>query len=149
MQTEQEFWADFEVAYDNYAAARARAGFPIAKPERNAPLPSWVLRNGERAKINFVNRSTSVQTKSSTVREPAKKNDVNVVNIAPATPLSKPVTGDKTKSKAEVVRDMIRVAMAAGKTLDDVIAQAKSELGMGNAQAKTYVTENWARVSKE
>lgn len=147
MQTEQDFWADFEVAYDNYAAARASAGFPLKKPERNAPLPSWVLRNGERAKINFVTRSTSVQTKSSTAQEPAKKNDV--VNIAPATPLSKPVTGDKTKSKAEVVRDMIRVAMAAGKTLDDVIAQAKSELGMGNAQAKTYVTENWARVSKE
>ena len=46
------------------------------------------------------------------------------------------------------MRDMIRAAMAVGKTIDDVIAQARAELGMGNAQAKTYVTENWTRVSK-
>ena len=44
---------------------------------------------------------------------------------------------------------MIRDAMANNKTIDDVIARAKTELGMGNAQAKTYVTENWTRVSKE
>ena len=49
----------------------------------------------------------------------------------------------------EQVRAMIRDAMANNKTIDDVIARAKTELGMGNAQAKTYVTENWTRVSKE
>ena len=141
MQTDEEFWADFDAAYDRYAALRAHKGFPIAKPDRNAPLPSWVMRNGERPKLNFVTRSpASVQPKPA-VTEVKPAPTMKIVIAKPA--------GDKPKSKAETVRDMIRAAMAAGKTIDDVIAQARAELGMGAAQAKTYVTENWARVNKE
>lgn len=140
MQTEEEFWAEFEVAHNNYVAARAAAGFPFKTPNRNAPLPSWVLRNGERPKLNFVTRSPApAETK------PAK---VEVKTLPTVTQTTvKPMVA-KAMSKAEQVRSMIRAAMAVNKSIDDVIAQAKAELGMGNAQAKTYVTENWARVSK-
>lgn len=141
MQTDEAYWTEFDQAYDRYAAARAAAGFPIIKPDKNAPLPSWVLRNGEKPKLTFVTRSPAPATPK--VDRPKVTVTVDVKPIAP-----KPA-GDKPMSKAETVRAMIRAAMAANKTIDDVIAQAKAELGMGNAQAKTYVTENWARVSKE
>jgi hypothetical protein len=140
MQTEEEFWAEFIAAHDNYVAVRAEKGFAFGKYDPNAPLPSWVLRNGEKPNMNFVTRSPQHKPKIEIVRPAAK------TQVAAAEPKQ---TASKGLSKAEQVRAMIREAISTGKTIDDVIARAKTELGMGNAQAKTYVTENWARVSKE
>lgn len=143
MQTEEEFMADFDRTHREYVDLRAAKGFPFGKPG-DRPLPSWVLRVGERPKLNFVTRSQPAAKPAAKTEQVTHIDTVEQPKIAVARPAS-----NKAKSKAETVRDMIRAAMAVGKTIDDVIAQARAELGMGNAQAKTYVTENWARVSKE
>jgi hypothetical protein len=143
MQSEEEFMAEFDRAHAQYIEARARAGFPFSKPGTK-PLPSWVVRVGERPAPTFVSRSKPAEAKPAAPVEQIAL----VAKVEQPTPaVTKQVVG-KSKSKAEMVRDMIRAAMAVGKTIDDVIAQARAELGMGNAQAKTYVTENWTRVSK-
>lgn len=140
MQTEQDFWTEFDRAHNEYVALRAAKGFPFGKYDRNAELPSWVVRNGERPKMNFVTRTPEHKPKIEIVKPVAK------TEVKAAEPKA---VAAKGLSKAEQVRSMIRDAMANNKTIDDVIARAKTELGMGNAQAKTYVTENWTRVSKE
>ena len=149
MQTEEEFMVEFDRAHKEYMELRAAKGFPFGKPDKNKPLPSWVLRAGERPAMTFVTpavRPTARPAKSiQTPPTPVQPTDMP--NSAPTTPVVKTAAG-KGMSKAEQVRTMIRDAMATNKTIDDVIARAKSELGMGNAQAKTYVTENWTRVAK-
>lgn len=147
MKTEEEFMAEFDEAHRNYVALRARAGFPFNPPDRTKPLPSWVLRNGERPAVNFVSRPyTGPVPTAKSVQKPAKTTQDTTAK-SPSIETTKPAAA-KTMSKAEQVRAMIREALAANKTVDDVIARAKNELSMGNAQAKTYVTENWARVTK-
>ena len=145
MQSEQEFMADVDRAHKHYVAVRAAAGFPFNTLDPGRALPSWVLRAGERPKTTFVTRSQPAVAKPAATTE-------QVTHVAkveqPKVAETKHSTA-KTMSKAEQVRAFIREALAANKTIDDVIARAKNELGMGNAQANTYVTENWARVTKE
>lgn len=52
----------------------------------------------------------------------------------------------KTGSKAEKVREFIRLAKRNDMTQSSVIWTAQVELGMSKGQAQRYVTENWDRA---
>ena len=62
----------------------------------------------------------------------------------PAEVISKPNTTGKPKS--ELVRIMIAKAKLMNISVDDVIKQVISELGMSKSLAKTYVIGNWNKV---
>jgi hypothetical protein len=138
MQTEEEFWAEFEVAHNNWLALRAAKGFPIGKYDPTAPLPSWVLRNGERAKMTFVTRpQTGAAPPAKSVEKPA----------APPAPIAvaadKPAAGT---SFAAQVRAVIAEAKPKGWTQEQVVEHAVTVLNMKRTSAINCVKHNWDRV---
>jgi hypothetical protein len=138
MQTEEEFWADFIVAHDNYVAVRAEKGFAFGKYDPAAPLPSWVLRNGERAKPTFVTRPhTGTTPPAKSVEKPA----------APPAPIAvaadKPAAGT---SFAAQVRAVIAEAKPKGWTQEQVVEHVVTVLNMKRTSAINCVKHNWDRV---
>lgn len=137
MQTDEEFWADFDTVHKNYMELRTAKGFPLNKPEPGKPLPSWVLRNGERAKLTFVTRP-HVDTK------PAKS--VNVPKPEPVKPVvvvEQPVAGASFASRVRVV---IAEAKREGRSPEWVVEHAITVMGMKKTSAMNCVKHNWDRV---
>lgn len=100
-----------------------------------------LLGNGERVWV-MPKGNIPVATAASVVRAPK-------VSVPKEPKLVKGAGGvGRAGTTAEKVREMIRAAMAANLTPESVMARARAELGMGDAQSKRYVTENWARVLK-
>lgn len=137
MQTEDEFLADFEIAQTSYLAARAAKGFPLNKPEPGTPLPSWVLRKGERPKMTFV-------SKPYVAARPAKS--VNMPKPEPAKPVvvvEQPVAGESFASRVRVV---IAEAKRQGHSAEWVVEHAITVMGMKKTSAMNCVKHNWDRV---
>lgn len=141
MQTEQDFWADFDRAQSDYITLRAAKGFPFVKPEPNAPLPAWVLRNNERPKPTFVTRphTQAATPTAKSVQKPA----------TPPEPLAavadKPAAG---LSFAAQVRAVIAEAKPKGWTQEQVVEHAVTVLNMKRTSAINCVKHNWDRVKE-
>lgn len=118
---------------------------------KGAELPAWVLRKGAQnaprvwAPIKHYVPAASDTTTVETVVAAVKR------NAAPKAP--KVVAGaqgvGRAGTAAEQVRGYIREAMAAGRTIDTVIAKVKESMGFSDAKANRYVTENWAKLEKK
>jgi len=141
MQTEQEFWADFDTVQSKYLALRAAKGFPLNKPDTNAPLPSWVLRNGERAKPTFVTRPhTGATPPAKSVQKPVTPpTDQPAVAAAVVKP-------DGALSFAAQVRAVIADVKPKGWTQEQVVEHAVTVLNMKRTSALNCVKHNWDRV---
>ena len=141
MQTEEEFWADFVVAHDNYVALRAAKGFAFGKYDPAAPLPSWVLRNGERAKPTFVTRPhTGATPPAKSVQKPVTP---PADQPAVAAAVVKP---DGALSFAAQVRAVIADVKPKGWTQEQVVEHAVTVLNMKRTSALNCVKHNWDRV---
>lgn len=141
MQTDEAFWAEFDQAFDNYTRARAKAGFPITKPEHNAPLPSWVMRNNERPKMTFVTRQhTAAPAPAKSVQPVAAPVEAKPVEAAAE---AKPASG---QSFAAQVRAIIADVKPKGWTQEQLVEHAVTVLNMKRTSAINCVKHNWDRV---
>jgi len=138
MKTEEQYMEEFDEAHRNYVAARARAGFPFNPPDKNKPLPSWVLRHGERPTLTFVTRPYSGAVPAAkSVQKPA-------VAVAPeVATVVKPEAG---QSFASQVRAVIADVKPKGWTQEQVVEHAVSVLNMKRTSAINCVRHNWDRV---
>jgi hypothetical protein len=138
MKTEAEFMAEFDRAHKEYMELRAAKGFPFNTPDKNKPLPSWVLRYGERPKLTFV-------TKPYTGAVPAAKSvQKPTVAVTPvAATVIKPEAG---QSFASQVRAVIADVKPKGWTQEQVVEHAVSVLNMKRTSAINCVKHNWERA---
>jgi hypothetical protein len=138
MKTEAEFMAEFDIAHKEYMELRAAKGFPFGKPDRNKPLPSWVLRAGERPTMTFVTRPyTGTVPAAKSVQKPT-------VTVKPvAATVVKP---EASQSFASQVRAVIADIKPKGWTQEQVVEHAVSVLNMKRTSAINCVKHNWDRV---
>lgn len=137
MQT--DLYEDLELAHKEYVAALAAKGFTFKKYDPTAPLPSWVLRNGERPKTEFVTRSqTSAPPPAKSVQPVAKPTEPVTVTVA-----AKPAAG---QSFAAQVRAVIADVKPKGWTQEQVVEHAVSVLMMKRTSAINCVKHNWNRA---
>lgn len=137
MKTEEEFWADFDTAHQKYMELRIAKGFPLVKPVPGTPLPSWVMRNGERAKLTFVTRPHVAARPAKSVAEPKPE------LAKPVTVVEQPVAGESFASRVRVV---IAEAKRAGQSPEWVVEHAITVMGMKKTSAMNCVKHNWDRV---
>lgn len=138
MKTEEQYMEEFDEAHRKYVALRAAAGFPFNPPDRTKPLPSWVLRNGERPVVTFVSRPyTGAVPAAKSVQKPSVAVSPVVATVV------KPEAG---QSFAAQVRAVIADVKPKGWTQEQVVEHAVSVLNMKRTSAINCVRHNWDRV---